>query len=177
MVTVRDIAVATAAAFLTLSLIAQTEQKQGLQRSAVFDWNSIPPKPTESGSVRPFFKGPTATLDSLDIHVSTLDPGKAPHPPHKHLNEELVIVKEGTLEVLENGETKTVGSRTGADHHCRYLSTSVRAHPLRSSRLGASESWLIRLCESCRLRPQSYVTEARGRPIQECACFSHDLRA
>jgi XRE family transcriptional regulator, regulator of sulfur utilization len=109
MITLRDIAVATAAVFLTLSLIAQTEQKQGLQRSAVFDWNSIPPKPTESGSVRPFFRGPTATLDSLDIHVSTLDPGKAPHPPHKHLNEELVIVKEGTLEVLENGETKRVG--------------------------------------------------------------------
>ncbi len=62
-----------------------------MQGSAVFDWNSIPARPTESGSVGLFFKGPTATLDSLDVHATTLNPAKAPHPPHKHLNEELVI--------------------------------------------------------------------------------------
>jgi XRE family transcriptional regulator, regulator of sulfur utilization len=106
MITRRDIAVAAAAILLTISVIGRAERKQPVQGSALFDWNSIPPKPTESGFVRPFFKGPTATLDSLDIHVTTLDPGKAPHPPHKHLNEELVIIKEGTLEVLENGDRK-----------------------------------------------------------------------
>jgi XRE family transcriptional regulator, regulator of sulfur utilization len=104
MITCRDIAVAAAAVLLILSLIGRAEQKEAVQGSTVFDWNSIPAKPTESGSVRLFFKGPTATLDNLDIHVTTLDPGKAPHPPHKHLNEELVIIKEGTLEFLENGE-------------------------------------------------------------------------
>jgi XRE family transcriptional regulator, regulator of sulfur utilization len=109
MITRRDIAVAAAAILLTLSVIGRAEQKQPVQGSAVFDWNSIPAKPTESGSVRLFFRGSTATLDSLDIHVTTLDPGKAPHPPHKHLNEELVIIKEGTLEFLENGEWKRAG--------------------------------------------------------------------
>jgi quercetin dioxygenase-like cupin family protein len=94
---------------LTFFVISHAQQKQTLQGSAVFDWNSIPPKATESGSVRLFFKGPTATLDSLDIHVTTLDPGKAPHPPHKHLNEELVIIKEGVLEVSQNGERKRAG--------------------------------------------------------------------
>jgi mannose-6-phosphate isomerase-like protein (cupin superfamily) len=109
MITRRDIAVAAVAILLTFFVIGHAQQKQTLQGSAVFDWNSIPPKATESGSVRLFFKGPTATLDSLDIHVTTLDPGKAPHPPHKHLNEELVIIKEGVLEVLQNGERKRAG--------------------------------------------------------------------
>jgi XRE family transcriptional regulator, regulator of sulfur utilization len=109
MITCRNITVAAAAVLLMLSLIGRAEQKGAVQGSAVFNWNSIPAKPTESGSVRVFFKGPTATLDNLDIHVTTLDPGKAPHPPHKHLNEELVIVKEGTLEFLENGEWKRAG--------------------------------------------------------------------
>jgi XRE family transcriptional regulator, regulator of sulfur utilization len=109
MITRRDMAVAAVAVLLTACVIGRAEQKGPLQQSAIFNWDSIPPKPTENGSVRLLFKGPTATLDSLDIHVTTLDPGKAPHPAHKHLNEELVIVKEGTLEVLENGGTKRAG--------------------------------------------------------------------
>jgi len=77
--------------------------------SAVFDWNTVPAKQTPVGSVRSFFKTPTATLDQLEVHVTTLNPGMASHPPHKHPNEELVIVKEGTVEVLVNGEWKRVG--------------------------------------------------------------------
>jgi XRE family transcriptional regulator, regulator of sulfur utilization len=103
----RDIAIAAVAVLSTVCLIGRAQPTP--TQSAVFNLDSIPPKRTESGSVRLLFKGRTATLDSLDIHVTTLDPGKAPHPPHKHLNEELLIIKEGTLEVLENGETKRAG--------------------------------------------------------------------
>jgi len=77
--------------------------------SAVFDWNAIPAKPTDVGSVRSFFKARTATLDELEIHVTTLEPGKTSHPPHRHPNEELIIVKQGTVETLSNGEWKRVG--------------------------------------------------------------------
>jgi quercetin dioxygenase-like cupin family protein len=48
-------------------------------------------------------------LDELEIHVTTLNPDMASHPPHKHPNEELVIIKEGTVEALINGEWKRVG--------------------------------------------------------------------
>ena len=44
----------------------------------------------------------TATLDELECHITTLNPGETPHPPHKHPDEELVIVKEGTVESLVN---------------------------------------------------------------------------
>jgi len=77
--------------------------------SSVFDWNSIPAKSTEVGSVRSFFKARTATLDELEMHVTTLEPGKASHPPHRHPNEELIIVMQGTVETLSNGEWKRVG--------------------------------------------------------------------
>jgi quercetin dioxygenase-like cupin family protein len=33
----------------------------------------------------------------------------ASHPPHRHPNEELVIIREGTVEALVNGEWKRVG--------------------------------------------------------------------
>jgi XRE family transcriptional regulator, regulator of sulfur utilization len=45
--------------------------------STIFDWNAIPENKTETGSVRSFCKSRTATLDELEIHVTTLDPGKA----------------------------------------------------------------------------------------------------
>lgn len=77
--------------------------------SAVFDWNGVPAKPTDSGSVRSFFKMRTATLEQLEVHVTTLNPGKSPHPPHRHPNEEMIIIRQGTVEALVNGEWKRVG--------------------------------------------------------------------
>lgn len=77
--------------------------------SRVFDWNSIPDKPTGYGSVRSFFSTPTATLKNLELHVTTLNPGMSPHAPHKHPNEELIIIRQGTVETLSNGEWIRVG--------------------------------------------------------------------
>jgi len=45
----------------------------------------------------------------LECHVTTLNPGQTSHPPHQHPEEELVVIKEGTVEVLVNGEWKRVG--------------------------------------------------------------------
>ena len=77
--------------------------------SKVFDWNSMVDKPTKTGSVRTVCSSPTATLENLEIHISTLNPGMMPHPPHKHPNEELVILRQGTVEALSNGEWIRVG--------------------------------------------------------------------
>lgn len=77
--------------------------------SKVFDFNSIPARPTPYGSVRSFFSAPTATLENLELHVTTLNPGHAPHPPHRHPNEEMLILQHGTVEVLSNGEWKSAG--------------------------------------------------------------------
>jgi XRE family transcriptional regulator, regulator of sulfur utilization len=77
--------------------------------SAVFDWNSVPVKSTEVGSVRSFFTVRTPTLEQLEVHVTTLDPGKSPHPPHRHPNEEMIIVRQGTVEALIDGAWKRVG--------------------------------------------------------------------
>jgi quercetin dioxygenase-like cupin family protein len=110
-ITRRDFVIATIAVIVTLCFVAVADQQKPQPKfeSKIFDWNAIPAKPTPVGSVRSFFKAPTATLDELEIHVTTLNPGMASHPPHKHPNEELVIIKEGTVEALINGEWKRVG--------------------------------------------------------------------
>jgi quercetin dioxygenase-like cupin family protein len=77
--------------------------------SKVFDWNAMVDKPNKTGSVRTVCSTPTATLENLEIHISTLNPGLMPHPPHKHPNEELIILRQGTVETLSNGEWIRVG--------------------------------------------------------------------
>ena len=86
-----------------------TIDKVPLIGSAVFDWNSVAAKSTDVGSVRSFFTVRTPTLERLEVHVTTLNPGKSPHPPHRHPNEEMIIVRQGTVEALVNGEWKRVG--------------------------------------------------------------------
>ena len=104
----RDIFVALIAVAATLAVVGVRAQTNVMQSTA-FDWNSIVVKQTDVGSVRQFFRSPTVTLDELECHVTTLNPGLQSHPPHKHPNEELVIIREGNVEVLSNGEWKKVG--------------------------------------------------------------------
>jgi quercetin dioxygenase-like cupin family protein len=109
-VTRRDLIVALVTAFVVLGVYAWAQNTTPpVMGSAAFDWNSIEAKTNATGSVRSVFRAPTATLDELECHITTLNPGLASHPAHKHANEEIVIVKEGTVEVLVNGELKRVG--------------------------------------------------------------------
>jgi quercetin dioxygenase-like cupin family protein len=51
----------------------------------------------------------TAILAKLEMHETTLQPGESPHPPHRHAHEELMIVRSGTVEVLQAGVTRKAG--------------------------------------------------------------------
>jgi len=109
MITRRDLFAGLIAMTLTAGGFALAKSAPVLG-SKVFDWNAIPAKPTEVGSVRSFVDAPTATLEELEIHVTTLDPGKSPHVPHKHPNEELVVIRQGTIEALVDGRWERVGA-------------------------------------------------------------------
>ena len=106
----RDLLAALAAtAVAGDALSAAAAETAPVMGSSVFDWNTIPVKTNDHGSSRQFMNSPTATLENLELHVTTLDPGKMPHPPHKHPNEEMMIIRQGTLETLSNGEWKRLG--------------------------------------------------------------------
>lgn len=76
---------------------------------AVFDWEKLPATRTDTGEMRQIVRRPTATLKELEMHVSTLAPGVASHPPHRHPNEEIVIVDRGTVETLSDGTWHRLG--------------------------------------------------------------------
>jgi quercetin dioxygenase-like cupin family protein len=105
----RDLVVAAIASALTLGGVAAVHARADVLGSRVFDWNDFTAQPNKTGSSRKVVQQATATLDELEIHITTLNPGETPHAPHKHPDEELLIVKEGTVESLVNGELKRVG--------------------------------------------------------------------
>jgi len=93
---------------IPMAIIAHKYQQAPLS-STVYNWNDIKVETTKTGEKRQFLQAPTPTLDELELHVTTLNPGESPHPPQEHPDEELVIIKEGTVEATVNGVTKQAG--------------------------------------------------------------------
>ncbi len=48
----------------------------------------------------PCFQGHTDNVDYLECHYSVLMPGACPHLPHRHLDEELLVVMSGEAELV-----------------------------------------------------------------------------
>ena len=105
----RDLSMAAVGAGIMFAALAVAGAQPAVMSSRVFDWQDMTAKPTTIGERRDVVQAPTATLDELEIHITTLNPGQTPHAPHKHAAEELLVVKEGTIESLVNGEMRRVG--------------------------------------------------------------------
>jgi quercetin dioxygenase-like cupin family protein len=104
MITRRDLAAAAIAAGLTLACVSFADDAGGLLDSTAWQWAGLTPKKTEVGERREVVRQQTRTLDELEMHITTLNPHTASHAPHTHPNEEMVILKEGTLQAHVNGK-------------------------------------------------------------------------
>lgn len=95
---------------LSLSAMAQTPAApRPRMGSAVFDWARLPVRQTQNGERRDVANNPTATMATFECHITTLNPGAVSHAPHRHPQEELIIVKEGQVEAHINGQTQVAG--------------------------------------------------------------------
>jgi (S)-ureidoglycine aminohydrolase len=91
----------------TYSLLAQ---KTDSLLAGVYHWDSLQPIKEDTRVRRQVLEGKTFALSYFEIHASTLEPGKAPHPPHVHTDqEELMIVKEGQVKITISGMSKVLG--------------------------------------------------------------------
>ncbi len=89
--------------------LATLAAQKDVQKSTVFEWAGLEARPTQTGARREVMRAPTPTLDELEMHITTLAVGQESHPPHRHPEEELLIVKEGTVETLQNGKASRLG--------------------------------------------------------------------
>ena len=108
MITKRDLATAVIAASVTLACVSLADEPGKVLDSTAWNWSDLKASKTDVGERRDVVQQPTRTLDELEMHITTLNPRTASHPPHTHPNEEMVIVKEGTLQAHVNGKEVVV---------------------------------------------------------------------
>jgi quercetin dioxygenase-like cupin family protein len=90
--------------------------------SKTYRYEDLPVKESGVNRQRAIFNGETHTGFPVSLHETELAPGKAPHPPHSHVHEEMIIIREGTMEVTISGNTTRLGPGSVAwiasgEHH------------------------------------------------------------
>jgi len=66
-------------------------------------------KTSATSSQRSIVDTVTATLSKLEMHETTIPAGGAPHAPHRHVHEEMIVVRSGTVETLLGTKKDTIG--------------------------------------------------------------------
>ena len=81
-----------------------------LARSEAFRYDQLPVTHlANGGTMRKVISGVLATGETIEVHESMLPPGKMPHPPHRHRNSELLLIREGKLEFSNDGAPEPLG--------------------------------------------------------------------
>ncbi len=81
--------------------------------SKAFVFEAMPVKTSANGSKsHAVFDGLTHSGFRIDVHVTELPAGESPHPPHRHVHEEMFSLQSGDLDATVNGVTTrlTAGS-------------------------------------------------------------------
>ncbi len=79
------------------------------------------------GIHRKYFEGATDQLKLMVAGSVTLNPGATPHPPHQHVEEEIMLITEGTGIIGLKGKDKIIGP--GSMMYC----AANQSHDIRNS--------------------------------------------
>ena len=77
--------------------------------SGVVGQDTVRPAMHPFGDHRIFMQGPTEMMETFESGNVYIKPGETPHPPHRHIDEEIMLVTEGTGEIFVEGEITKVG--------------------------------------------------------------------
>ena len=80
--------------------------KPPVLHSKTYRFEDLKPNPGGNFKMYPVFDGITTRGERLEMHESELHPGETPNPAHTHHNEEIIVIREGTLDVSV-GDTTT----------------------------------------------------------------------
>ena len=102
----RDLAVLLPA----LAAAKASAQTEKTIPSTVFRYEDLPVRASGSTRQRQTFNGVNHSGFHVDLHLTELAPGQMPHAAHHHVQEEIVLLQKGTLEVTINGKVTRAGA-------------------------------------------------------------------
>lgn len=75
-----------------------------------FPFDKLPVRYSDGGApTRDIARGTVPTGELIELHETTIAPGKMPHPAHQHPHEEFILIREGTVEFQYNGASHLLG--------------------------------------------------------------------
>jgi mannose-6-phosphate isomerase-like protein (cupin superfamily) len=77
--------------------------------SRAYRFEDLPASKEDHATYRDILEGRTRTGDYVEAHETVLEPDASPHPPHRHIGEELFLISTGTLEVTISGNRSRLG--------------------------------------------------------------------
>jgi quercetin dioxygenase-like cupin family protein len=92
-----------------LPLMADSSSAPHLLGTTYYNWNALVPSPTPVGYRYPLIDSATTTFQRMTAHITVLNPGAPVQAARSHPQEEVILVKEGTLDVMLHGKTTRAG--------------------------------------------------------------------
>ena len=77
--------------------------------SKTYAFDDLPVRNNGANKSRAVLDGKTHGGFPVEIHITELAPSLAPHPPHHHAHEEIIMIREGMLEVTIAGRSTKLG--------------------------------------------------------------------
>jgi quercetin dioxygenase-like cupin family protein len=89
--------------------LAGVRATQDVLPSGLFSHDTLTVRASGSTEIRQMMTGNTHAGYRVDLHETALAAGQMPHAPHQHVHEEMLLIREGTLEVTLKGRTERLG--------------------------------------------------------------------
>ncbi len=81
-----------------------------LSHCKAFPFSQLPVRYSDGGApTRDIARGLVPTGENIELHETTVEAGKMPHPAHQHPHEEFILVREGTMDFIYGGESHILG--------------------------------------------------------------------
>ena len=90
-----------------LAAAARADEAAPVQ-SHVYRYGDLPVKKNGENETRQVLDCATHGGFHVDLHLTGLGPGMAPHPPHKHAHEEVLMLQSGQLDVTIDSTTTRI---------------------------------------------------------------------
>jgi quercetin dioxygenase-like cupin family protein len=124
-----------------MAAAAQTPAGTDVGGSQAIRYEDLTPTRSGPGASRQMLRTRTHSGYRIDMHETELPAGMAPHPPHQHVHEEMMLIREGTMEVTIAGATTRLGPGS-----CVYVASN-QMHGWRNAGTGTARYFVLALGE------------------------------